>query len=67
MYPDTLTPMLDFNANLTGNFQHIYIFGTQGFYDYLQYLFELVYNRAITSTVLNWSVAIFIFMLFLTL
>lgn len=61
-----LSPSLDFSANLTWNFSKISVVWTQWFYDFIQYLYEVVYDHAINSMVLNWSVALFFFMLFLS-
>lgn len=61
-----LYPQLDFAANLTWNFYHIEHVWYIGFQDFLQYLYEVVYDHAINSVVLNWSVALLFFMLFLS-
>ena len=62
----SLTPLLDFNANLTGDFSKIYYVWVQGFNDFTQYLYEVVYNHAVNSKILDWSIALFFFMLFLS-
>lgn len=61
-----LYPNLSLNAELTWNFEHIYNVGVLWFYDFIQYLYEVVYDHAINSMVLNWSVGLFFFMLFLS-
>ena len=60
------TPLLDLNTEITWHFSTIYWVGVNGFNDFLDYLYQAVYIHAINTKVIDWSLALFMFMLWLT-
>lgn len=48
------------------NSNHIYMVWVESFYDFIDYLTTFVYDRAINQSVLDFSIALLFFMLFLS-
>lgn len=61
-----LTPLPTFTDWPTGLFEHIYYVWIQYFHWFTQYLRDFVFDRWLTSNVIDQSLLIFFFLLFLS-